>query len=301
MSGYTIYVKKRRDGWLKCSIALGLLLLAIGCGGGGSTPIVIPDEISVNYPAANEAVERYNLYRSLTHVPPIELDAYLSLGCQYHAYYLAINNIDLRDAELTAHSEDPDLPGYTSHGDYAGRSSIIYQGVTPVEAIDNWFRTFYHRLGLLDPNLHYIGFGSLSEYQILDMLSGRVTGPIAVSSYVHYPSSEMTNVPVDYKREIPHPIPSDDSLGIPITVEFFGSSGLHIVRVESQVTDLDTGTLIDCYRQLPDEPFLADWSRDQLIALIPHDPLPSGHTFRVSINAMVDGENWSEEWEFSTR
>lgn len=286
---------------MKFGAALGLLLLVSSCGGGGSSAVVVPDKVSVNYPAANEAVERYNLYRSLAHVPPVELDSYLSLNCQYHAYYLAINKIDLRSAELAAHSEDPDLPGYTSRGDYAGRSSIIYQGVTPVEAIDNWFRTFYHRLGLLDPNLHYIGFGTLQEYQLLDLLSGRVTGPIAIASSVHYPSTGMTNVPLDYKREIPHPIPGDESLGIPITVEFFGSAGLHIVRVESQVVDLDTNAIVDCYRQLPNEPYLPEWSQDQLIALIPCDPLLSGHTYKVSISALVDGENWSDEWTFSTR
>ena len=33
------------------------------------------------------------------------------------------------------------------------------RGVGPVEAVDNWMNTLYHRLGLLDPNLQRIGFG----------------------------------------------------------------------------------------------------------------------------------------------
>jgi hypothetical protein len=300
--GYTNNVVTRRVGRLKHWILLGLMLPVLGCGGGGATSVPQSGNVDVNYTAAAAAMDRFNLYRSLAAVQPVELDSYLSLGCQYHAIYLTVNNVSLRDVQLAAHSEDPSLPGYSSRGDQAGRSSIIYQGVTPVEAIDNWMRTFYHRLGMLDPNLHYVGFGSQADYQVMDVLSGRVGGLVAAPGAVIYPAPGMTNVPRDYKREIPHPIPGDDKLGIPITIEFFGTWGRYIAQVDSKVVDVTAGgTAIPCYVQTPNKPFLADWAENQVIALIPMDPLPAVHTIRVEVNAMIDGERWSAEWEFSTQ
>lgn len=291
----------RQDERLKCVLAAGLTLLLMGCGG-GSHVVVLPDPAEPDLAAANAAIQRFNLYRNLAAVQPVSLDTYLSYGCQSHANYLAVNNISLETVQLEAHHEDPSLQGYSYRGEQAGRSSVIYQGVTPVEAIDDWMRTFYHRLGLLDPNLHYVGFGSALDYQVMDVLSGRVTGPVAAPDSILYPAPGMTNVPRDYKREIPHPIPGDDKLGIPITVEFFGTSGRYISQVQTHVTDMDLGgAAIACYRQTPDSPFLDQWPKDQVIALIPEDPLPALHTIRVEIEAMVDGGRWSADWQFTTQ
>jgi len=299
--GYTNNVATWQAGRLTHWILLGFIFQLLGCGGGQAT-VQQPGTADVNYAAAAAAMERFNLYRTLAAVQPVELDTYLSLGCQYHANYLTLNNVNLRDVQLAAHTEDPSLSGYSSRGDHAGKSSIIYQGVAPVEAIDNWMRTFYHRLGLLDPNLHYVGFGSQADYQVMDVLSGRVTGLVAAPGAVIYPAPGMTGVPRDYKREIPHPIPGDDKLGIPISIEFFGTWGHYIARVESKVTDLDAGgAYIPCYVQTPNDPFLAEWTEEQVIALIPMDPLPSNHTIRAEVSAMIDGERWTAEWEFTTQ
>ncbi|MBN2082621.1 hypothetical protein JW859_10510 [bacterium] len=287
----------RRDG-LTRAIWLVLVMAALAaCGGGGG---LSSSEVTINQAAAQSALERFNTYRQLAAVQSVDLEDALSLDCQYHAHYLALNDISLKEVGLSAHGEDPALPGYSVIGAKAGANSIIYQGVTPTEAIDYWMRTFYHRLGVLDPNLYYVGFGSEGEYQVMDVNSGRVKGAAAARGAVVFPAPGMKNVPTQYKREIPHPITDDEELGIPITVEFFGDIGHKINSVGAFVLDLDTSREIKCYRQWPGYPFLKEWDLEQLIALIPEDPLPSGHEFRVSVTATIDDFPWEVEWSFTT-
>jgi len=286
---------------LRCGALLALLLTASACGGGAGTTTIPDGPLTVNLVAANAAVERFNTYRTLASVQQVGLDLDLSLGCQAHAQYLALNEIDLRYVQLDAHNEDPLLPGYTAYGEEAGQSSVIYQSVTPVEAIDNWMRTFYHRLGLLNPNLYYVGFGSAAEYQVMDVVRGRVQGPYAVEGSVLYPPPGMTGVPLEYKAEIPHPIPGDLSLGTPITVEIFGGIGTHVALEQAALFDAQTGGEIDCYLQHPGQPFLSGWDFAGVIALIPRDPLPAHRTLRVLVAGFVNGSAWSAEWTFATQ
>jgi hypothetical protein len=178
---------------------------------------------------------------------------------------------------------------------------VIYQSVTPVEAIDNWMRTFYHRLGLLNPNLYNVGFGSAGDYQVMDVIRGRVQGPYAVEGIVLYPPPGMDSVPAEYKTEIPHPIPGDLSLGIPITVEFFGDIGRHIELQQANVFDALSGSEISCYLQHPGEPFLSGWDLQGVIALIPRDPLPARRALRVLVSGYIDGSAWTAEWTFTTQ
>lgn len=291
--------------WLVLS-GLLVFMLTTGCGGGGGdadyTPVVSPDGVvQVNETAAQEALARLNHYRMATGVMPVTLDGYFSQGCQAHADYLFINDIDLGEVGLAAHSESPSLPGYSPEGNEAGVASIIYHGAGPEEAVDNWMRTFYHRLGLFNPNLERIGFGSAGEYQVLDATRGRTSGLAQTPGPVVFPAPGMQDVNGSYKREIPHPVPGDDSLGVPITIEFYGNRGNSITSVQASVVDLTLGQEVGCYLQYPFHPLLAGWDPGQLIALIPRDPLAGGHLFRVTVSARVDGELWDAEWSFTTR
>ena len=291
----------RRDWKLRCGALLALLLTTAACGGGTGTTTIPDGPVTVNVAVASAAVERCNTYRALASVQQVGLDLDLSLGCQAHARYLALNDIDLRYVQLDAHNEDPQLPGYTAYGEQAGQSSVIYQSVTPVEAIDNWMRTFYHRLGLLNPNLYYVGFGSAAEYQVMDVVRGRVQGPYAVEGVVLYPPPGMTAVPLEYKTEIPHPIPGDLSLGTPITVEFFGGTGTHIELQQAALFDTHSGSQINCYLQQPGQHFLPGWDFAGVIALIPREPLPARRTLRVLVSGYVNGSDWTAEWTFTTQ
>lgn len=275
-----------------------MLLPAGSCGGGGGATATpgAPDGV-----AAAQALDRLNYYRGLAGSGFVKLDSGLSNGAQKHANWLVLNNVNLASLGLAAHEEVPGTPGYSLEGYSAGRNSVIYEGVGPGEAVDNWFRTFYHRLGMLDPNLSRVGFGMAGSFVVLDIASGRITGALATPAAVVYPCPGQINVPVDYKREIPHPIPGDDSLGIPITAEFFGPFGFVISEVSAGLTNLDTGLPVEVYLQTPGNPFLKGWDYSQLVSIIPKDPLAGGGHYEVSMNGRVDGSFYNYEWIFTTR
>lgn len=273
-------------------------VLASACGGSGAAS---PPELGFDLTAAGLALDRLNAYRTMASVPELRLDYELSRGCQLHADYLKLNSIDLRIVGLEAHGENPQFPGYTSQGDAAGHSSVIYQGVMPREAIDNWMCTLYHRLGLLDPNLLAVGFGSNGGYQVMDVVRGRIGLPYAVAGVALCPPPGMADAPREYRHEIPHPIPGDEELGVPITVEFFGGIGGSILNPEVQLTDLAADEAVACYLQWPGQPYLPEWDYERLIVLIPRQPLAAARSYRVSVSAWVDGTPWRAEWDFTTR
>lgn len=288
---------------LTAVFAAALALSVSACGGGSSVTTPgngDPFNPDVNVTAANAAVARLNFYRAQAGVPAVTLDMDLSQGAQLHANYLKSNSVSLQVVGLSAHDESPTLQGYSTQGKQAAHNSIIYQGVTPTEAIDNWTRTFYHRLGLFDPNLIRVGFGSNGGYQVMDINRGRERGYGAPSAVTAYPGPGMTSVPTSFKEEIPMPV-SDTKMGIPITVEFSGPVGQTIDDVAATITNVRTGANIVYYRNLPYDSLLQEWQYDQLIALIPKDPLPAASVIQVDISAVVDGESYSVSWQFSTK
>lgn len=285
--------------WLVGIILMGLLLVAFGCAGSGS-PTPGGGPVVVDYTAARQALALFNHYRIQAAVPPVLLDADQSFGCQSHAEYLDLNDISLREIGLEAHHENVALPGYSQAGADAGPNSVIYEGVTPTQAIENWMSTFYHRIGMLNPNLMRIGFGSSGDYQVMDIVSGVQSGAAIVSGTALFPSPGLTGISGKFKTEIPYPIPGDDSLGIPITVEFFGAAGQQIYIELATLHDLTTGHQITCYVQTPGNPFLEDWDYRRVVALLPTDPLPAGHVYRAAVTGIVDTMPWMAEWDFGT-
>lgn len=274
-----------------------LLTLAGGCGGGGT----VSTNPATAVLATTAAVQRLNQYRQAAELAPVVVDSVYSEGCQLHAEYLVTNQIRLHDVQLAAHTEDASLHGYSVAGVFAAENSIIFQGVSATTAIDQWLQTLYHRLGLFDPNLKKVGCGAAGDYLVLDDNRGRARGLTAVSTYTVFPPDGWTQVAPDYRREIPHPIPGDDSLGIPLSVEFYGSLGFDIANVLTEVVNARDGSNIPCYVQTPGHPFLAGWDYPQLIVLIPRDPLPAQCPVHVSIHASVDGQPWNTAWTFTTR
>ena len=261
----------------------------------------INDPARVNFSAAYNAVSRFNEHRRSVGVQTVDLDYDLSRGCQQHADYLKHNSVSLRAVGLNAHSEDSTNPLYSADGASAAGSSIIYEGVSAVDAVDRWMRTFYHRLGLLDPNLHYVGYGSSGSYQVMDVLHGRVRGQYSAPDIVFYPNPGASDIEGHFETEIPWPVPQDHSLGIPITAEFFGPRDYAINSVDAWLQDLTLDQLVPCRLQYPGRPLLADWDIPGVIALIPDDPLAGGHSYRVHMSAIVERDPWKQSWDFSTR
>jgi hypothetical protein len=279
-------------------------LLVASCSGGisATVPIVTkPGQVQVDQSTAERAVSLLNTYRLLGSIDPVALDTDLCKGCQLHANYLTSNSVSLGVVGLKAHTETPGTNGYTTIGAKSAQNSVIYEGVTATQAVTNWMQTLYHRLGMMDPNLKRVGFGSQGEYQVMDIGQGRLRGMLAHDSISLFPWPGMTSVPGSYVREIPHPIASDNEIGIPITVEFFGLRGVSIEQPVVHLRDLSNGRELGAYVQYPGHPFLPPWDLAQLIAIIPHNPLPGGSVIEVEVNAFVDGGPFTTQWQFTTR
>jgi hypothetical protein len=290
---------------LACILALSLALLTLSACGGETSAAPVPwpgheDDTQIDYATAQAAASRLNYYRSLAGSGPVALSYELSCGCRQHAAYMRANNIKLRDVGLMAHKEDPAAIGFTSAGALAGVNSVIYQGVAPTEAIDNWMNTLYHRLGLLDPNLYEIGFGTAGDIQVMDVKQGKTVGPQAQKAVVMFPAAGM-ELPGAFVNEIPSPVPGDDNLGTPITVEFFGDIGNSIGLPGVRLTYLTTYDNVPCYIQFPGQPILDGWDHDQLIVVLPKDRLTGGRSYRVSIAAAVDGKMMPLVWSFTAK
>ena len=129
-------------------------------------------------PAADEAersspkwLRHLNAFRASADLAPVGSDTRLSDGDRKHATYILKNFASqMLAGELGAevHTEDPARPFYTPAGAEAARTSDIaergekFGGKVPDPqgwAIDGWIVAPFHRLFILSPLLHDVGFG----------------------------------------------------------------------------------------------------------------------------------------------
>jgi hypothetical protein len=110
-----------------------------------------------------------NRYRAMVGLAPVTADAQLSHGDSLHSNYLAVNYApQLADLRLgaEAHTEDPDKPGFSAEGAAAARASDVdwmwdpRSRPKPSWAIDNWMQVPFHRMQIINPYLHRVGYGT---------------------------------------------------------------------------------------------------------------------------------------------
>jgi uncharacterized protein YkwD len=127
---------------------------------------------------ATSLVDRVNRVRALAGLGKVTLDAGISKGCGLHARYVALNIDHPRVQGLGIHDEDLTLPGATPAGKKAGKASVIAIITNPMDSVDSWIATLYHRIPLLDPRLKRLGYGQAQHptrgwVTVLDSSSGR--------------------------------------------------------------------------------------------------------------------------------
>ncbi len=127
---------------------------------------------------AAELVRQVNVHRGRAGLAPVTLDAKVSRGCLLHARYVSLNINHPAVQGLGIHEEDRRLPGVTPEGTKAGKGAVIAIISDPVESVDGWMATLYHRVPLLDPRLKRIGYGQALVVNrgwvtVLDADSGR--------------------------------------------------------------------------------------------------------------------------------
>jgi len=254
-------------------------------------------------------LQQLNGYRALAQLPRLTLNTAWAEGGWNHSRYMVKNN------EI-AHGEDQDNPWYSPEGDQAARSSNLL-GSTSIAlkdktAIGLWMQAPFHALGILDPRLQQVGFGSFREQDggvqmgaALDVLRGRGAMPAGIQYPVAWPA-EGANIPLNSYTggEYPDPLSTCPGyatpVGLPIILQIgpgdrtpqlgahsfrLGASQLdHCIFDETSYTHPD-GNAQDLGRALLS-------SRDAIV-LIPRSPLVPGKTYTVSITADGRAYTWS--------
>lgn len=273
-------------------------------------PVVVGAESSGAPRTIPAWLQQLNGYRALARLPQLSLNSNWAEGGWNHSRYMVKNN-------QVAHQEDKDNPWYTPEGDQAAHSSnLLGSTSTSLQdktAIGLWMQAPFHALGMLDPRLSQVGYGSFREQDgglqmgaALDVLRGRGEMPADLQYPVAWPA-DGANIPLNSYTggEYPDPLSPCQGyktpVGLPIILQVGagektpkvgahsfrqGSNQLeHCIFGETSYTNPDGGAQ-ELGRNL-----LA--SRDAIV-LIPRSPLTPGKTYTVSITA--DGRTYS--WSF---
>ena len=256
---------------------------------------------------ARKALAIVNAFRAHAGLKPVTLDAALSRGCLAHARYLVLNEGQPALQGLGAHDEDPKLPGFSEEGRVAGKASDIGIGdYDPLDAVDGWMGTLYHRIPILEPNLKTIGFACARGQRqgwmtVLNVITGR--DPAPRPGTIVYPVPDQIEVPLSFPSggEEPNPIPEDKTgrAGYPITAFFPKSEPL--VKSLGKLTD-DGGAEVPCWFSSPETPANPKFAKHQgdTVCLIPKEPLKPRSLYRVHLEGKVAGKAWQKKWEFTT-
>lgn len=249
---------------------------------------------------------RVNSYRIAAGLWPVRENRLLSAGDRCHAAYIVKNKV-------VQHGEDPENRFYTHLGHVAAAQSILFGSDDANDSdrwvIDAWMQSPFHAVGLLDPRLRQVGYGSYrgtggeSETgAALNVIAGIEETPTAYP--VFWPANRST-VPLDrHWGGYPNPLSSCPGYappsGLPLIVQF-GPGDRDPVVTASSLT-ADGQPLAHCvfsestYRN-PD-PSAQSHGRSVLAArdavvLVPQAPLTPGVRYTVSITAADATHVWS--------
>ncbi len=312
--GFRISNQKFKYFWLAlvllCSLIVPTPLSALSLKNPGSLHIVhlplLLNEFQ-STPSLPGWLSYVNYYRSTAGLPPVSEKPEWSAGNRNHAIYMVRNDV-------IEHDEDPDKPWYTPEGRAAAQNSnlIISFDVQATDewAIDGFMQAPFHALGIIDPRLLQVGYGSYREadgqFQMaagLDVIRGM--GPAAQTPYPIFWPGNGVSVPISfYWGEHPDPLSSCPGYsapsGLPLILQLgsgtitpavsassFTSNGQSLEHCVFDETSYSNG---DPVQQTLGRTILN--ARDAVI-LIPRLPLAPGSTYSASITANGQVYYWS--------
>ncbi|HVN27888.1 MAG TPA: FHA domain-containing protein [Candidatus Binataceae bacterium] len=262
-------------------------------------------------------LSKLNEYRQSTGLPEVtEADA-LSKGDANHARYVVANQAAmLRSGNLNAsiHDEDPSRPFFTPEGKNAGELSDVDgvftdppQNNGPSWAIENWITGPFHRMWLLNPALHRVGYGQYCEKGLcaaaLDIHSG-AAGDSQFTSPVMFPADRSTIRNGTFTAdevEWPDPLAScgyHAPTGLPITLQIGGAAPAHLESYSLKRNGKEVATCaFDASSYKSADKVAVERVRKQLaqfgaIVMVPKEPLAPGAMYTVQIFASGQTYSW---------
>jgi hypothetical protein len=234
----------------------------------------------------HKILARVNEYRKNAGLSLVELDETLSVGCRAHCNYLVKNDGKPELEGLKAHEEVMTLPGATEEGAKAGPKSDIALGEGPVESVDAWVASLYHRVPILNPGLKKIGAGFMTgthygKVCVLDIQ----TDVEDAQGEVLYPADKLADVPGRFFDETPDPLgPGKHDAGFPVTLTGFGLPDFKDAQAKLE----RDGKEVACAFSSPEKPATQEFSQLNTICMIPREPLPSGATYKATFSYTKD-------------
>jgi uncharacterized protein YkwD len=263
-----------------------------------------------------------NRYRKSAGLAPVAANSRFSHGDYLHSRYI-VKNLGKQIAAqenlgAAMHFEDPSKPWYSVEGAAAGRAGDVdemwdpQRKSSPSWALDNWMQSPFHRLPILNPHLHSVGYGYYCEGAVciasLNLNSDvdpLLSAPAPLATPIEYPPDGASIEMNSFDGEWPDPLTSCDGYsipaGFPITIQLGSMVNTHFTCVTLARTAPTPAVLETCafdgnsYRN-PD-PGAQRMMREQLtnfgaIVIMPRVPLTRGD-YTISIAAGGRGYSWS--------
>jgi uncharacterized protein YkwD len=253
------------------------------------------------------AIALVNYYRAQAGLPSVTEKASLSSGDVAHAKYMVKNH-------YLGHDETPGQPFYTAAGDAAAGASNVMRGAygtSARSAVDSWITGPFHGIGILDPRLAKVGYGSYKEHMAdpffsfaaaLNVISELTAIPDPADYPVRYPSAGKTTYLASYGGgESPDPLTPcagySAPTGAPIMLQVAAPGAVNASSFSQAGTPLDFCIYDGTTYTNPDLP-LQGLARSILssrnaIVVIPKESLRSQKTYDVSVTVGATPISWS--------
>lgn len=277
-------------------------------GGGGTPPDVFVPEDATEPQIA--ALNRVNEFREMVGVPVIGMNAALNGMAMNHCACYALHESEY--GNMSPHNENAawgppcygDLGARASNANYGGGVGEVMAFYNhPVQAVNGWMATLYHRLPLISPQTSQIGYGHDTA---CDTINNGYLGSVSPNLEVIYPFDGQTAVDTCWDG-LESPTPPSPPQGYPsgpiITLEF--SPSTHFNMAGSSITNEETKQELPHYLLVPPSGAHDAGQTDpslpsEAIALYTHAPMETLSSYRIAVWGTVNGQDWHKEWSFTT-
>lgn len=254
-------------------------------------------------PPQPDVVAAINDYRNVAHLPGVTEQRTWSADAIQHARYMVYSGV-------IGHTEDPANPFFSPRGAAAAGSSNTAGSADPDATdrsfIDGWMTAPFHALGILDPRLTAVGYGSYRDgaapvraAAALNVLDGR-TGP-GFPGTILFPGDGSTVRLTSYGREWPNaltPCPGYSfPAGLPLVVQLPVAEPVMSARLRGQTEDLevcayDAGTYTN---PDPDAEWVARYTlaNHNAVVVVPRVPLEHGERYVATLTTAQRILTWS--------
>ena len=255
---------------------------------------------------SEEAVlEKLNRYRASCKLSNIEIDPRLSETAFSHAKYMILNDTFAREQEEGKN-------GFTGINFEARLKTVGYEGKAremfcqsdlTTDVVDIFFKSVYHRIRLMSPELKFVGYGNFKSgdktIHVFDY--GYIeSGDTTTDQVIIYPEDNATDIDYQWSGLVnPDPFPSGTvrPLGYPITILFIEQLK---EEIKAELTD-NNGNVVDCFIISPE----TDINNKQLnaITLVPKKILDPNTNYTVNVVVKLGSkeEEKSYNWSFKTK